>query len=178
MEEFSLFFVVVAMAFLCEYLDILVGIGYGTLLSPLLLIIGFSPLQAIPAILISQTFGGMLGGFIHHRVGNIYLDFSRDDVLIKERLRWLGYIPKSKDAKIVFILVICGITGSLSGVLSAINIPLSILGMYIGVMVLAIGTGIVMKRDRKSKLSWKGLIAIGLIGSFNKGISGGGGTVR
>jgi uncharacterized membrane protein YfcA len=41
-------------------------------------------------------------------------------------------------------------------------------------MVLAIGILILMRRNQESALSWKRLIGMGLLGSFNKGISGGG----
>jgi len=94
--------------------------------------------------------------------------------LIKERLRGLGYLPKSPDAKVVFILAICGVVGALVGVFSAVNIPKVALETYIGAMVLGIGITILLRGNRKNGFSWKGLIAMGLLGSFNKGISGGG----
>ena len=37
-----------------------------------------------------------------------------------------------------------------------------------------IGIIILIRRNRQSKLSWKGLVGLGLISSFNKGASGGG----
>jgi len=60
------------------------------------------------------------------------------------------------------------------GVFCAINIPKLALEIYIGVMVLTIGILILVRRHREGALSWKKLIGIGLLGSFNKGISGGG----
>ena len=86
----------------------------------------------------------------------------------------MGYLPRSPDAKVIFILAICGAIGALVGVFSAINIPQLALEIYIGVMVLAIGILILARRNREGTLSWKRLIGIGLLGSFNKGISGGG----
>jgi hypothetical protein len=135
---------------------------------------GFTPLQVVPAVLLSQSVGGVIGGVAHHRVGNIHLDFRRDDRLIKGRLRGLGYLPRSPDAKVIFILAICGVIGALSGVFFAINIPKLALEIYIGVMVLAIGIIILVRRHQEGTLSWKRLIGMGLLGSFNKGISGGG----
>jgi uncharacterized membrane protein YfcA len=170
----ALFAVVALMALVFQYMSVSMGLGYGTVLTPVLLIIGFAPLQVVPAVLLSQFAGGVIGGVTHHRVGNISLDFRRDDRLIKERLRGLGYLPRSPDAKVIFILAICGVAGALVGVLCAINIPKLILETYIGVMVLAIGILILMRRHQEGTLSWKKLIGIGLVGSFNKGISGGG----
>jgi hypothetical protein len=62
----------------------------------------------------------------------------------------------------------------LIGVFCAINIPKLALETYIGIMVLVIGILILMRRRKEGNLSWKMLIGIGLLGSFNKGISGGG----
>jgi uncharacterized membrane protein YfcA len=175
MEITPVLFVVVAfIAFSFQYMSVSMGLGYGTILTPVLLIIGFAPLQVVPAVLLSQFVGGVIGGVAHHRVGNIKLDFKRDERLIKERLQGLGYLPKSADAKVIFILAICGVIGALVGVFCAINIPKLALEIYIGVMVLVIGILILMRRYREGTLSWKRLIGMGLLGSFNKGISGGG----
>jgi hypothetical protein len=86
----ALFVIAIFMALPCQYMSVAIGIGYGTVLTPLLLIIGFSPLQIIPTVLLSQLTGGVIGGLAHHRLGNINLDFKRDDKLIKDRLRGLG----------------------------------------------------------------------------------------
>jgi uncharacterized membrane protein YfcA len=161
-------------ALFCQYLSISIGVGYGTILTPLLLILGFSPLQIVPAVLLSQLIGGIIGGLAHHRVGNIMLDFRQDDKLVKERLRWLGYLPRSVDSKVIFILATSGVIGVLIGVFTALNIPQIALETYIGVMVLAIGLIVVLKRSRKSAFSWKGFIALGVLSAFNKGVSGGG----
>jgi len=169
-----LFVAIAILALLCEYMDASIGMGYGTALTPLLLVIGFLPLEVVPAVLLGQLAGGLIGGLVHYRVGNISLDFRRDDKLIKERLRGLGYLPKSLDSKVIFILAVCGVVGALVGVFSAVNIPGVILKTYIGAMVLGIGIVILMRRSQKGAISWKGLIGVGLLSSFNKGISGGG----
>jgi uncharacterized membrane protein YfcA len=170
----ALFVIVAFIAFSFQFMSVSMGLGYGTVLTPVLVIIGFAPLQVVPAVLLSQFVGGVIGGVTHHRVGNISLDFRRDERLIKERLRGLGYLPRSHDAKVIFILAICGALGALVGVFSAINIPKLALEIYIGVMVLTIGILILIRRHQKGTLSWKKLIGMGLLGSFNKGISGGG----
>jgi len=68
--------------------------------------------------LLGQLVGGLVGGIAHHKLGNITLDFRRDE-RVKKRLRGLGYLPRSMDVKIIFILVICGIIGALIGVFLA-----------------------------------------------------------
>ena len=126
-----LFVIVALIALLFQYTSVSMGLGYGTALTPVLLIIGFAPLQVVPAVLLSQFVGGIIGGVAHHRVRNINLDFRRDDKLIKERLRGLGYLPRSSDAKVIFILAICGAIGALVGVLFAINIPKLVLFRFL-----------------------------------------------
>ena len=169
----TLFAIIAVIALLCEYMDASIGMGYGTTLSPVLLIMGFLPLQVVPSVLLGQLVGGLAGGFSHYRLGNISLDFRQDEA-IKKRLHGLGYIPKSLDSKVIFILAICGIIGALAAVFTAVNIPGIALKTYIGVMVLGIGIVILIRRNRESNLSWKGFVGIGLISSFNKGVSGGG----
>ncbi|MGB2855341.1 MAG: sulfite exporter TauE/SafE family protein [Dehalococcoidia bacterium] len=157
----------------CEYMDASLGMGYGTTLTPLLLIIGFAPLEVVPAVLLGQLVGGLVGGLTHHRLGNINLDFRRDET-VRKRLRGLGYLPRSTDSKVIFILIVCGIIGALVGVFSAVAIPKVALKTYIGAMVLVIGIIIIARRRREGAISWRGLIGVGLVSSFNKGISGGG----
>lgn len=169
----ALFIGVAFISLACEYMDASLGMGYGTTLTPVLLIMGFAPLAVVPAVLIGQLAGGIVGGVAHTRLGNISLDF-RQDRSVKKRLRWLGYLPRSSDAKVVFILALCGIIGALIGVFTAINISKIALSTYIGVMVLVIGIVILIKRSREGVISWKGLTAVGLVSAFNKGISGGG----
>lgn len=170
----SLFVVVLVIAFLCQYLSISFGMGYGTTITPLLLIMGLSPLQVVPAVLSSQLAGGIVGGLAHYRAGNIELDFRRDNRLVKERLRGLGYLPKSDDAKVIFTLAAFGVMGVLVGVLAAVNIPSIVLEAYIGAMVLGMGLTILLWRSHKGAFSWRGLVALGLLSAFNKGMSGGG----
>lgn len=169
----TLFVVVVVISLGCEYMDASIGMGYGTTLSPVLLIIGFLPLEVVPSVLLGQLVGGLVGGVAHHRLGNINLDFRRDEA-IKKRLRGLGYMPKSLDSKVILLLAVCGTIGAVVAVFFALNIPTIALKTYIGAMVLAIGVVILIRRNRESNFSWKGLTAIGLISSFNKGASGGG----
>lgn len=170
----GLFVVALLIALSCQYISVSFGIGYGTTLTPLLLILGFSPLQVVPAVLLSQLVGGTIGGLAHHRLGNIELDFRRDDNLIKGRLRRLGYLPRSLDSKVIFVLAAFGIIGVLVGVLTAVNIPIIVLETYIGAMVLGIGLTILLRRSHEGAFSWRSLIALGLLGAFNKGVSGGG----
>ena len=99
---------------------------------------------------------------------------KHDEKIVKEKLRGLGYLPRSQDAKVIFILAGCGIVGALVGVATAVNIPEMAMTTYIGVVVLATGMVILLRKSYRSSISWKGLVGVGTLSSFNKGISGGG----
>ena len=174
MEITLILFILVAVgSLLCEYVDASIGMGYGTTLTPLLLMIGFLPLDVVPAVLMGQLVGGVIGGLFHHVMGNVKLDFRQE----KDTTRPLGilsYRPRSLDSQVILLLMLCGIIGALVAVFFAISIPTVVLQSYIGALVLAIGIVILVRRNHDIKLSWKGLIGVGLISSFNKGVSGGG----
>lgn len=170
------------LAFTCEYIGATLGMGYGTILTPLLLLIGFAPLQVVPAILFSQFLAGIMGGFWHHRLGNVTYDFRRDMNLQKGHpvkklltcLGILGYLPRSRDAKVVYVLAACGIVGTLAAVSLAVSIPQVVQKTYIGGMLVAIGAFILATRHRNIPFSWARLLIFGFLSAFNKGISGGG----
>ena len=150
----GLFFILFAMAFICEYIDSALGMGYGTILAPVLIIIGFDPLVAVPAILLSQAFGGFTASIFHHRFRNV--TFSTD----------------SKDLHVVFIVTGFGIAATILAALISINIPRVALKTYIGVLVFVMG--VIILRNRKFKFSWNKMIGIAVLSAFNKGLSGGG----
>ena len=52
---FQLIPLIILIAFIFEFMDSAAGMGFGTGLTPLLLILGYSPLQVVPTLLISQA---------------------------------------------------------------------------------------------------------------------------
>jgi uncharacterized membrane protein YfcA len=145
----------VFVAFLCEYIDSSLGMGYGTSLTPLLLLTGFEPLQIVPAVLLSQFAAGMVAGLFHQRFGNV--NFR---------------LPSIR--KITFILTLCSTFGVLAAVLVAVNVSALVLRVYIGLLVLAVGIAILVTIRRTFRFSWLKLTFFGFLAAFNKGISGGG----
>ncbi len=142
------------LAFACELIDSSLGMMYGTILSPVLIIIGFDPLLVVPSILLSQAIGGFVAAGFHHRLGNVH--FSR----------------RSAGSKAVFIIAIFAIIGVAAAISLALNIPSWAIKTYIGVLVLVMGAIILSKRE--FSFSWKKLSVVGFVSSFNKAISGGG----
>ncbi len=145
---------VVVIAFILEFFDASAGMGYG-ILTPVLLLMGFAPLEAISAVLITSAGLSLLTGGLHHGFDNI-------DFLVKKNYRILG------------ALIGFGIIAIVIASLIAVNIPSLFLRAYIGLLIVSVGIYILIKHKKKHKFSWKRLIAFGSLASFNKGLSGGG----
>lgn len=156
MASWELAMVIILLAFICEYVDSSLGMGYGTTLTPLLMIVGFKPLQIVPAILLSEFLTGLLAGFFHHKLKNV--NFKRGTL----------------DFKIVSVMAGCSVFGALFAVFVAIRIPSFYLKLYIGLIVLSMGIIILAMLRHSFKFTWTKISALGTIAAFNKGISGGG----
>lgn len=167
-------------AFFAEYIDSSLGMGYGTLLTPLLLLMDFKPLEVIAAVLLSEFVTGLFAGFTHHSIGNV--DFkpkSTNIVFIIKKIKELGVKASfskgaSLDLKIVLLLVACSIFGTLIAVFAAVKLPKFWLTMVIGVIIFSMGLVILFTLNKKYKFSWKKITILGFTASFNKGLSAGG----
>jgi len=169
----TLGFIIVG-AFLCELIDSSLGMMYGTILSPVLIIAGLDPLVVVPSILFSQAIGGFVASIRHQQLNNVNFSVKKD---IMNRLYELGYLETFKrsttrDLKVAFVVTSFGIIATVISALIAINIPTVVLKMYIGILVCSIG--IVLLLRSKFNFTWKKILGIGILSAFNKGISGGG----
>jgi len=178
---FGIGITIIVLSFLIEYIDSTLGMGYGTTLTPLLMIVGgFEPLQVVPAILLSQLISGLLAGFAHHSVGNVNFKIKTTNIrYIIKKIKELGFIESFKQGipshlKITLLIASCSIVGMLVAVFVAINLPAFYLKLYIGALVLVIGIVILATINKHNGFSWKKITSLALIASFNKGISGGG----
>lgn len=156
MDIIHLSLFIIVMAFICEYIDSSLGMGYGTTLTPVLLIMGYNPLQIVPCVLLSELITGLSAAFFHHRFKNSNLKFG------------------AIDFKIAMVMAVCSIFGTLAAVFIALRLPKFYIKLYIGVLVLAMGILILATRKRTFKFSWKKISSLGILAAFNKGISGGG----
>lgn len=150
------YLVIAAVAFVSEFLDSGLGMGYGTALAPILILMGFDPLQVVPAVLISQFFTDIAACISHHNMYNVDLK------------------PGSKDFRAAALLGMMSVIGVVLSVAVAIRIPKWGLTFYIGTLVAAMGALVLYTINRPMKFSWKKLMGVSLLASFNKGISGGG----
>ena len=143
-------------ALAAEYVDSTLGMGYGTSLTPILLLLGHNPAEVVPAILLSELFTGLLAAVMHHRMGNV------------------SFKKGSPHLRIGLVLGVMSVIGAVVAVFLVVNLPVRVVKLYIAVIVLAMGFLILLRRRREYAFSWKRLVGIGTIAAFNKGISGGG----
>ncbi len=148
--------VIALIAFLSEYMNSALGMGYGTTLTPVLLLLGYPPILIVPTVLLSGFLAGIISGVSHSRFGNISLKNG------------------SRDRGIVLALSLTGIIGTVIAVFTAVNISPIVLKGYIGAMVFSMGVLVFAFRKYSFSFSWPRIIGLGVVSAFNKGISGGG----
>jgi len=168
------FLLLAALACGCEIIDSSLGMLYGTILSPTLIVIGYNPVAVVPSILLSQAVGGFIASVRHHKLGHVEFRVERN---IRQRLAELGYIETfkrslSKDLKVVLVISALGVLTTCVGVLTAVNISRTALKTYIGLLVVVMG--VVLLSRSVFSFSWKKIFGIAVLSAFNKGISGGG----
>jgi uncharacterized membrane protein YfcA len=150
------FLPLLVLSFCSGIIDLSLGMGYGFTVTPLMLMLGFSPQEAVPAVLISSFVGGVSSSIYNHRLHNV--DFRIN----------------SQAFKIAAFTGTLGVLGAIVGVLISFNLPLRIVGLYIGFIVIASGILVIISRNLVSEFSWYKMVIISLIGSLNKGLTGSG----
>jgi len=144
------------LAFFCEFIDSSLGMGYGTTLTPLLLVMGFEPLHVVPAVLFSEFVSGLLAAFYHHNLRNV--SFRADSV----------------DSKVALVLSLFSVVGTFAAVLLAVHLSPTVMKIWIGIIVVSMALIILFTLHRQPHFSWVKITLLGSIASFNKGMSGGG----
>lgn len=145
MLRFILFFF---LGLICEFIDSHLGGGYGTIITPVALMIGYTPLEIVPCILITEIITGILSGLIYHQFGHV----------------------ESKSSIIIFI---SASVGAIIGSSLLISISKFYVSLYIGILVTILGF-IMLMHFRLREYSLKGTTFLGLLIGFNKALSGGG----
>ena len=151
---FELILFLIVLALIMETIDSSLGMMYGTLLSPLLVGFGFSPLLVVPAILISQAIGGISGTYAHHKFENA------------------NFNGLTKDTKIMLAMVIPGLFVVIFGVFAAVNLPVFWIKLYIAILVIIMS--LFCLSPIRYNFAWWKHYAVGILAAFNKALSGGG----
>jgi len=145
---------IVILALVGELIDSSLGMMYGTMLSPILVLMGYDPKVVVPAVLISQGLSGLAATIRHHSIGNS--DFALT----------------TRETKIAWAMIVPGLFATALGAFVASSISGFTISVYIGVLVVIIG-GLCIS-PKKFSFSWARMWGIGLLAGFNKAMSGGG----
>jgi hypothetical protein len=154
MEQWQFIGLLMFSAIVMEFIDSSLGMMYGTVLSPLLILLGIDAKVVVPSLLISQALGGFTASYRHHNLNNA--DFSKGSI----------------DQKIATTLIWFGVMATVIGVYVSVSISPKVLSTYIACLVIIIAllifSGVTF---RLSKISIR---LLGAISAFNKSLSGGG----
>ena len=137
-------------------IDLSLGMGFGFTVTPIMLLLGYTPLEAVPCVLFASGIGGLTSSYFNHREHNIDLSMG------------------SRAFKIAVFTGVLGIIGAVAGVGASINLPTRITGLYIGVLVMASGGLVLYSKALISEFSWVRMAFISLLGALNKGLTGSG----
>ena len=145
------------LAFFCEYVDSTLGMGYGTALTPLLMLLfGLEPLVVVPCVLLSELATGLSAAAAHHVAGNV--SFTR----------------RARATRVAAVLAGCSVFGAAAAVVVVLHIPGSWLKLFIGLLVFTMGLLILAAPKQGYRFSWGRITVLGMVAAFNKGASGGG----
>jgi uncharacterized membrane protein YfcA len=147
---------VLVLCCVCELVDSSLGMGFGTSLTPILLLAGFDPHDLVPSILISEFLSGFASFYFHTEARNV--DLRRG----------------SHHLRTALTLAVFSVIGVALGVAVAVSISKTALTRVIGVIILAVGVLLLATlRVTFAYRVWK-IVILGLVASFNKAVSGGG----
>ncbi|MHA1624938.1 MAG: TSUP family transporter [Promethearchaeota archaeon] len=161
----ELIILIILIAFIFEMMDSLAGMGFGTALTPLLLLLGYSPLQVIPTLLISEALTGAIDAFFDHEFKNVRFSFHPTNDATK-----LSILIASFGCLAIVISVFLGYY--------VLRFPDFLIKMYVAILVLFMGifaiVRIFIKNLNRNKRNVRLIIIFSTIAGFNKGIGGGG----
>ena len=137
------------------------GMGYGTALTPLMLMAGFDPKQVVPCIMITEMFTGLIAGMIHGEFENVEWKLK----------------PMNETTKLVIVVAIIGMVCSAISITAAYKI-LQLhkfwIKLYVAMLLIVMGicSLLTAKTYNNYRPKWMWLFAA--LAGFNKGIGGGG----
>jgi hypothetical protein len=154
---------VIVLAFVFETSDSAAGMGFGTALAPLLFVLGFTPLQVVPALLAIEAVTGVLAGLLHHEFRNI--EFS-----------WRPPNEAARRLLLIAGLGTIGVVASAALAYLAVPVPETAIEIYVALLVLLMGALILVHHWLKPHKTYRPrrLVFFAALAGMNKGIGGGG----
>ncbi len=143
-------------AFVCEFVDSAFGMGFGTILAPLLLVAGFAPTDVVPVILVSELLTGFGAALFHAKDQNV--SFARG----------------SKHLSAGVLLSIGSVLGVFIGAPVFFKASARLLTLFIGIIITLSGIAILYCLDHAFRYRKAGVFTLATVAAFNKTLSGGG----
>ncbi len=144
-----------------DIMDASAGMGFGTALTPLLLVIGFDPKQIVPVVMIQQGAAGLVGAFLHREFENVEWKFS----------------PMSETVKLWLIIAGTGVLFNVTaivGVYKIFHIAKIWIKLYVAVLLLLMGAVSLFQARKERPYKPKRMVVWAALAGFNKGVGGGG----
>jgi uncharacterized membrane protein YfcA len=160
-SEWGLIWTVLLLALVFEFMDAAAGMGFGTALTPVLLVMGYHPLQIVPVVLIQQTVAGLVGAFLHREFQNVEWRFK----------------PLSETVRLCIILTASGIflvVAATVGIYAVYEVDKFWIKLYVAALLLVMGLISLMHSRRERPYRPGALFVFGAVAGFNKGVGGGG----
>lgn len=160
----STWFIVWYVVFLCaifEFMDSAGGMGYGTALTPLLLMSGFDPRQVVPLIMITEMFTGLIAGLVHGEFENVEWRFK----------------PMNEVTKMTLVVSLLGMAStaiSISAVYGFFQVHKFWIKLYVAMLLIVMGACSLFTYQKAYQYRPKWMWLFASLGGFNKGIGGGG----
>ena len=160
-NQWGIIWHVVGLALFFEFMDSSAGMGYGTALTPLLLVIGFDPKQIVPAVMIQQASAGLVGAFLHREFENVEWKFK----------------PMSETIKLWLLIAVIGcaaVAFSITAIYAYFKVAKVWIKLYVAILLLVMGAISLWQGRRERPYHPKRMLFWGALAGFNKGVGGGG----
>lgn len=154
---------VVALAFTFELMDSAAGMGFGTALAPVLFLLGYTPLQVTPVLLISEAITGVISGGVHHELKNASFSFR----------------PLNDATRMMLLMGGVGAAASVVSIVLtyfALTLPDAYIETYVAVLVLVMGVIGLVRARLVTTIDYRPhrILGFAVLAGVNKGIGGGG----
>lgn len=160
-DTWHIIWYVVILCVIFEFMDSAGGMGYGTALTPLLLLAGFDPRQVVPLIMITEAFTGLIAGLVHGEFENIEWKFR----------------PMNETTKQMCIISVLGMAAtaiSISAVYGFFQVHSFWIRLYVGFLLIVMGVCSLFTARKEYPYRPRMMWTFAFVGGFNKGIGGGG----
>jgi len=160
-DNWTIIWWVVLLCAIFEYMDSAGGMGYGTALTPLLLMSGFDPKQVVPLIMITEMVTGLVAGLVHGEFENV-----------EWKLR-----PMNETTKLVILVAVTGMLAtsiSVTAIYKVLQLHKFWVKMYVTVLLIVMGVCSVLTAKTYVKYRPNLMWIFAFVGGFNKGVGGGG----